>query len=310
VSIIKYLQLNLTYDPCIRSSPMKMLTIPGEATITAAQSNGDGPPSLPRFKMLAYTGAAMQLAGWKYPVVVSLAGLSVPRQTVPLRMNHSADLGVGHTDTIVNANGTLTATGVISRSTPAAKDVADSAKNGFSWQVSIGAAVDEVDFIKQGESTTVNGRLFPGPLNVVTKSTLGEISFVDAGADGNTWSALVARRSGAPVKPVNPVDLLIATQESRQAMLSRIEVLCERTRVEQACERRQRALWAAELRVQQNAERRMNAFDFVVESGRKKVAAPLAPPSTAEELAAELQRERTDRQIEKMRQLGFSRCPV
>ena len=43
-------------------------------------------------------------------------------------------------------------------------------------------------------SRLVNGREFSGPVNVVRKATLGEISFVDLVADGNT-SAWVGPRT-------------------------------------------------------------------------------------------------------------------
>ncbi len=148
------------------------------------------PSSLPRFQMVAYTGGPMRLAGWRYPVVVDLTGLSLPSQRRPIRLGHDAALGVGHTDAIRIDSGKLIATGVISRDTAAAREVVASSRNGFPWQASIGSSVDEHEFIHEGHSVLVNGRSLPGPLNVVRRATLGEISFVDLGADGNT-SALV-----------------------------------------------------------------------------------------------------------------------
>ena len=87
------------------------------------------------------------------------------------------------------------ATGVVSRDTAAAKEVVASARNGFPWQASLGAGVEEYEFVKENQRVTVNGQEFSGPMNVVRKATLGEISFVDLGADGRT-SAQVA--AGAP----------------------------------------------------------------------------------------------------------------
>ena len=40
-------------------------------------------PALPRFRMVAYTGGPMRVAGWRYPVIVDLAGLSIPSQNRP-----------------------------------------------------------------------------------------------------------------------------------------------------------------------------------------------------------------------------------
>ena len=158
--------------------------------MSAADANGE--PSLPRFRMLAYTGSPMRIAGWRHPVVVDLAGLSIPSQSRPIRFSHDATAGVGHTDSIRVTGGQLEATGVISRDTVAAREVVASSKNGFPWQASIGANVEEFEFVKDNQRVTVNGKEHAGPLNVVRKSTLSEISFVDLGADGQTSASVAA----------------------------------------------------------------------------------------------------------------------
>jgi hypothetical protein len=162
---------------------------------------GDGKPALPRFRMVAYTGGPMRIAGWRYPVVVDLAGLAIPSQNRPIRFGHDATSGVGHTDVIRVDGGQLIATGVVSRDTAAAKEIVVSSKNGFPWQASIGAAVEEFEFVKESQKAIVNGRSFDGPVNVVRKATLGEISFVDLGADGNT-SAQVAASAQDKENPI------------------------------------------------------------------------------------------------------------
>ena len=149
-------------------------------------------PALPRFTMVAYTGGPMRLAGWRHPVVVDLAGLRIPAQNRPIRLGHDAAQGVGHTDTIRVEAGMLIAAGVVSRDTPAAREVVTSSRNGFPWQASIGASVSEHEFVREGQTVHVNGQSFQGPLNVVRSATLGEISFVDLGADGNTSAAITA----------------------------------------------------------------------------------------------------------------------
>src|SRR5512146_2441695 len=69
----------------------------------ADASNGAGQADkapLPRFSMVAYTGGPMRLAGFRYPVVVDLAGLAIPSQSRPIRFGHDATSGVGHSDAI------------------------------------------------------------------------------------------------------------------------------------------------------------------------------------------------------------------
>ncbi len=172
------------------------LTLTGTAEISAIAAGADAEKALPRFKMLAYTGSPMRVAGWRHPVVLDLAGLAVPSQNRPIRFAHDPAAGVGHTDAIKVEGGQLVATGVISRDTATAREVVASSRNGFPWQASVGASVEEFEFIKEMQKATVNGQEFSGPINVVRKATLGEISFVDLGADGRT-SASIAAQQGA-----------------------------------------------------------------------------------------------------------------
>jgi hypothetical protein len=166
------------------------LTAAMEIDITADASDGKSP--LPRFTMVAYTGGPMRVAGWRYPVVMDLAGLAIPSQNRPIRFGHDANSGVGHSDSIAVRDGRLIAAGMVSRDTAAAKEIVISARNGFPWQASIGAGVEQFEFVKENQSVLVNGREFTGPINVVRKATLGEISFVDLGADGNTSANVAA----------------------------------------------------------------------------------------------------------------------
>ena len=194
-----------------KTSEVRTLDLAAECHIELAQGP-DGTPapgSLPRFRMVAYTGGTMKVAGWRYPVIVDLAGLAIPSQSRPIRFGHDAASGVGHTDAIrIEASSAgspsggpstgsgqarLVATGVVSRVTPAAQEVVASSRNGFPWQASIGASVEEFEFVRENQKVTVNGRTFDGPVNVVRRSTLGEISFVDLGADGNTSADVAAR---------------------------------------------------------------------------------------------------------------------
>lgn len=174
------------------------MSLEASATIEFEAAAGEGVAPLAKFKMVANNGNPMRLAGWRYPVVVDFAGLNIPSQSRPTRMNHDADQGVGHTDSISVKGGQLVASGIVSRDTAAARDVVASGKNGFPWQASVGMSADEVEFIKEGEAVTVNGKQFSGPLNVARKSTLGEISFVDLGADDKTTVKVAAGKKPEP----------------------------------------------------------------------------------------------------------------
>ncbi len=174
---------------------------------------GEGTPPLPRFNMVAYTGGLMRLAEWKYPVVVDLAGMVIPSQNRPIRVGHNSDRLVGHTHAIAQESGRLVASGVLSIPGPDTERVVAGSRNGFPWQASIGARVDQFEFVKDGQVATANGREFAGPVVIVRKSTLGEISFVDLGADGNTSASVAAsaQESSTMTTAASPTDNLAAT---------------------------------------------------------------------------------------------------
>jgi len=184
--------------------PPRQLRLEATATIDL-EAAGERGTTLPRFRMVAYTGTPMKVAGWRHPVVIDLAGLSIPSQSRPIRFGHDPLAGVGHTDAVRVEEGQLVASGLVSRDTPAACEVVTSARNGFPWQASVGAGVEEFEFVKDNQQVLVNGRTFTGPLNVVRKATLGEISFVDLGADGRT-SATVAATNPPGHAAVNNAD--------------------------------------------------------------------------------------------------------
>ena len=173
-----------------------ILAIDCEVAIeAAAPPDGDsgGSDALPKFSMVAYTGGPIRTLGFAYPVVVNLDGLKIPAQQRPVRFQHSALEGVGHTERIAIESGRLIAEGVVSRDTAAAQEIVASGKKGFPWQASIGASVDELEFIKRDVAVTVNGRKFKGPIYIAHKTTLNEISFVDLGADQQTRARIAAQ---------------------------------------------------------------------------------------------------------------------
>jgi len=150
---------------------------------------------LRRFQMVAYTGGAMELGGWPHPVVVDLAGMRVAARSRPILKDHDVAQIVGHTDNIGITESQISVSGVISGTGPAAGEIISSSENGFPWQASIGAKAQKVVFIPEGRDARANGASFTGPVYVVRKSVLGEVSFVALGADEDA-SATVAARSG------------------------------------------------------------------------------------------------------------------
>ena len=227
----------------------EMRRLPATLSLTAtaefhleAAAEGAQPAGLPRFRMVAYTGTPMRIAGWRYPVILDLAGLAIPSQARPIRFGHDPLSGVGHTDAIRIEQGQLVAAGLVSRDTAAAREVVVSSKNGFPWQASVGTSVEEFEFVKESQKVIVNGREYSGPLNVVRKATLGEISFVDLGADGATSASVAASAAStsgessmdepsateiaAPVASATAVDAMRAEAAAETERIAAVRRIC------------------------------------------------------------------------------------
>jgi hypothetical protein len=192
--------------PETKSPPPDEMEILAEMTFDiaaaeAGEGGENGEKRLPTFKMLAYTGGPMVVGGFTLPVVVDLAGLTVPRETIAARLDHWQR--VGHTTKVSLTESKIEAEGVISCTSDAAAELVADAKNGFPWQASIGASVQEYEVVKQGQSIVANGKTHKGPIILVRKSTLGEISFVDAGADSGTSARVAARQQGGKTMKVD-----------------------------------------------------------------------------------------------------------
>lgn len=168
----------------------------GSVEFQAAE--GDG-PKVKRFAMTAYTGGAIRL-GYGAPVVIDLAGMSVPRQDLPILRQHDAERIVGHSTAVEVSAQRVKVAGLISGTGEAAQEVTATAGNGFPWQASVGATAHQTEYVEPGQAVKVNGRSFAGPLIVARKTTLREVSFVPLGADGATSATVAASHQGNPMQ--------------------------------------------------------------------------------------------------------------
>ena len=195
----KTLQSNKQSEVDAESVPSSLRIVCDDASsinLQAAETAEEGKPALRKFSMVAYTGGAMRLGGWPYPVVVDLAGMRVTRKSRPILKDHDRASIVGHTDDIMVGDSRLEVAGVISGVGNTAQEVIATSENGFPWQASLGANADKVVFIPEGKTATANSREFKGPVYIARKSTLGEVSFVALGADDDTEARIAAGQSG------------------------------------------------------------------------------------------------------------------
>jgi len=144
----------------------------------------------PRVAGLAYSGGKMTLPGWRYPVVVALAGMDIPA-SVPLLTNHEnrTDARVGMVKASIKGNA-LEIEGEIVSDSAGAADIIAQGKSGADWQLSIGADVRESVLIKADRE--VNGQMISAPFYLVSKSLLREVSVVAVGADQATRMQVAA----------------------------------------------------------------------------------------------------------------------
>lgn len=164
----------------------------------------------PKVAGLAYGGGKMNLPGWKFPVVVDLAGMSIP-ENVPLLTNHEnkTDARVGMVTASVK-NASLEIAGEIISDSKDAQDIVAQSKAGADWQLSIGADVRECELVKG--SREVNGQQIDGPFYHVKKSVLREVSVVAVGADASTKMKVTAQFN---LKNLKPIQGEVMTEENK-----------------------------------------------------------------------------------------------
>lgn len=175
-----------------------LLAFVGPVQIEAA---GGEPSKGPRrFSMLAYTGGALRLPDWRYPVVVDLQGLEASARP-KVFLEHDTRERVGHIDKIDISQRELHVSGAISASGRASQEVRDDADAGFPWEASIGAHVIKAEWVPQGKTALANGQQFAGPVTIARRARLAEVSFVALGADENTSASIAAGRSSPTENP-------------------------------------------------------------------------------------------------------------
>jgi len=154
--------------------------------------------STPTFHMIAYNGGLLN--GFKisndfpYPMIVDLDGLSQTKEQVKLHRDHDSTNPVAH-GTARNTGMRLEVSGPM-LGTPGAKEIIEAARVGFQWEasISVGFSMKDVELMEAAQSFEVNGRSFEfdGPVGVIRKSTLREVTFTSLGADPTTEVRIAA----------------------------------------------------------------------------------------------------------------------
>jgi phage major head subunit gpT-like protein/phage head maturation protease len=175
---------------------MNTLSIESAVEFIAADAGVSQPSSPRKFSIEAYTGAAIR-QGWSAePIVIDLAGMKF-NQRIPIVMGHDYTMAsiLGQATSVRAESGRLYVEGEILAESELARQVISLAEKGFAWQASVGADVMRHQKVAAGESVTVNGQTFMGPVRIVKASKLREVSFVTLGADDATSARIAAEEA-------------------------------------------------------------------------------------------------------------------
>lgn len=141
---------------------------------------------------VAYSGGPVRQYWSDFPIYVDLEGMEIQNQ-IPILFSHynSPTSRIGEA-TIENNKKTLVFKGVID--TEGDERAQEIVRKGIKidWQVSIGADVLAMEELREGETIEVNGNNVTGPVTIVKKSLLREISVVAVGADADTNMKIMA----------------------------------------------------------------------------------------------------------------------
>ena len=155
-------------------------------------ADGDAAASPKKFRIVAYTGAPIRQGWSREPIVIDLAGMTLP-STIPIVLGHDYGLDsiLGQGTPSVQG-GELIVEGEILADSDTARKVLALAAGGYQWQASVGADVGRHLKFGEDQTTTANGQTLVGPVRVVRASTLRETSFVTLGADRSTAISIAA----------------------------------------------------------------------------------------------------------------------
>ncbi len=155
--------------------------------------------NLPTIKFTpAYSGGRLRMdpRQWPLPTVFDIDGIEERPQEVPIVRDHDQNKKVGQTTSINYDDGKIVAEGVVLNYgiDPDADKIVELSKRGAKLQASVATCLidgADVERVEPGRTATANGRTFEGPVEIVRKWRLKEISVVTLGADDDGTSVVI-----------------------------------------------------------------------------------------------------------------------
>ena len=190
----------------------KPLVATGTVSIVAAAPGEDGKPSEngnKRMSIVAYNGGLMKV-DWSLPVGIDLSGLKWREDNaVPVLCQHrtySIDAICGQATKVSHNGKSLLIEADFMPVSQDAKKVYELAKAGFKFQASVGVSPEDVLYLDENESYTLNGEEVHGRCYIVRAGVLNEVSIVPLGADGSTKTAISAAANTETKEASMPTD--------------------------------------------------------------------------------------------------------
>jgi hypothetical protein len=190
-----------------RKTVPQRMTFDGHLDIQSAKGGKSA-----SINLVAYKGGPMVPEGFRDKVIVDLDGCKFQQRRTPIIADHDVAKRIGHTTKqyILTAGKSARSTtkeslegpliyaeGVPSSGMGIAKGFVEDAANGFPFQVSIGADIEDAYFVDEGEKVVVNGKRWKGPLVVASQTSIAELTVCVLGADRSTSATLAAKRNSS-----------------------------------------------------------------------------------------------------------------
>jgi hypothetical protein len=183
--------------------------------------NGENAKTAP-FRMVARTGDSIDHWYWGR-VVHDLAGMRRHKASLPIDYIHNDGEVIGFANHFDITNGDLEVSGALVpfKDSDRATEIIHKAKNGVPYEASINFGGDGLKFEEYGDGDTVsvNGREFTGPVTVIRDWPLRGIAVCPYGADANTSTSF---NSGASVEVIV---MKKEQQLSEQAVVTEVEAV-------------------------------------------------------------------------------------
>lgn len=181
--------------------PAAGLAFSAPVNFDVAEPGPDGKyPKRRKFSGTAYGGGVITDHGWWDAVAFDLAGLTA-QAPMPVFALHDQDRVIGVITAISNTGRQLDIAGdLFCDLDEDAQQIAAKSDAGVPWQLSVGIYPDAIEEVRAGSSIELNGASIGGPLHVMRKARVREVSFVALGADGTTRATVF--NSDAPARRV------------------------------------------------------------------------------------------------------------